>query len=962
MDRKTESKQKAPGRKKAGMRKKASVTKKKAIRKKVVSDALLELTSKNFKELGRPACAIFAWRAVMRVLPSLIGPRGSLGFWGQDKRSQHLAAVLAALDGIFSLYYQSVRGEHNKKQKVAVEVAGDFANAAAYAAEISADFDEENVAYAASYAVASACASDHYGAYAHCYEVAVVVLDFANSKDIMQLELGKLIAWQQNNEIDAVPPEMIALSPLWGKEGDYLYEWQEAANQWFKVMSDYGQEDFAKSYMIFLESGEWDIEASLKRFDRWYEENQNKNDTTPDIGEQEQPPLEDALEPGAEENIDPEDSNASVVAAKQAAIHLAGRAAPGIDQPAEEDKLGREALVKALAAILNYENYPGRMTIGLLGHWGAGKSSVLKMLENELKEAQEKGSSAPEYVFATFNAWAYEHTNNIQAGMAQEVVNGLTQGLEPRHRLDLAERFALLTEPYKYLFTLFILAIIWIVVIALVIQGGNSWVAWGAAIITIATFWRKTKTVFSHPLAKSLNTYLRLPAFGKHLGELPIIQGQVKTMCDLVLNPKDKNQNEGINQHGLFERELGKNLSAMQTRWRKLNSGFQERLRKFIWRGAKERRLLFMIDDLDRCGVSGVVNTLEAVRLVMDRPNVTTIIAIDHRMALAALSVHYFDLADKGSDRTSHAIARDYLGKIFNLPIQLDEPGKDGLEAFIKDVLFSGEEDKDKDKEQDEKDGENKDASSELVDSPETTGDGASEEHTDEEFDQNSIDGEQTLEDGQGGFEVVSGGDADQSSDSDEDDLSEEDVSGDDQEVVVERESNSTEDIERDTVNDVIKDTKDEHKQFYELASCLNLSNPRQLKRLHNSYRLLKAIEFHRTDDSTQTYGRNHLQLMTMLFWLEYVSCLDVKQREVEEHALLMRALKNGQKGNLDGDHYKKVREDFGDESQVDQVLYNKTKKYVETFMLPCADVNGDAEKNFLTEIKKLLDKKPNPD
>jgi hypothetical protein len=54
----------------------------------------------------------------------------------------------------------------------------------------------------------------------------------------------------------------------------------------------------------------------------------------------------------------------------------------------------------------------------------------------------------------------------------------------------------------------------------------------------------------------------------------------------------------------------------------------------------------------------------------MNLENVVVIIAIDPRMALAALANHYHDLAEKWSDQSSHDIARDYLGKIFTIPIQ----------------------------------------------------------------------------------------------------------------------------------------------------------------------------------------------------------------------------------------------------------------------------------------------------
>ncbi|MFB3138494.1 MAG: hypothetical protein ACE10B_04680, partial [Phycisphaerales bacterium] len=52
------------------------------------------------------------------------------------------------------------------------------------------------------------------------------------------------------------------------------------------------------------------------------------------------------------------------------------------------------------------------------------------------------GGGAFEFLFATFNAWQYEHTDDIRAGLAQEVVNGLTQELGFRERWRLTFIFA----------------------------------------------------------------------------------------------------------------------------------------------------------------------------------------------------------------------------------------------------------------------------------------------------------------------------------------------------------------------------------------------------------------------------------------------------------------------------------------------------------------------------------------
>ncbi len=63
-------------------------------------------------------------------------------------------------------------------------------------------------------------------------------------------------------------------------------------------------------------------------------------------------------------------------------------------------------------------------------------------------------------------------------------------------------------------------------------------------------------------------------------------------------------------------------------------------------------------------------------------------IGIDHRIALAAIANQYNDLVSEGRSRED--IARDYLGKIIQLPIRLDRPSSTDLERFVREHLFRG--------------------------------------------------------------------------------------------------------------------------------------------------------------------------------------------------------------------------------------------------------------------------------
>lgn len=355
-----------------------------------------------------------------------------------------------------------------------------------------------------------------------------------------------------------------------------------------------------------------------------------------------------------------------------------------IEQISAEDHLNRGKLVSALATILAARGNDSHQTIGLLGDWGVGKSTVVQLLKNELIQRQ----SQQEFLFAEFNAWAYEHTDNLQAGIAQEMMKALSSDI-PRPKLSAArdaslrQRLALgwrecvaplawwrkrIAITWNFAIALNGKKLLWLLLLMLVAIMPFTWHEAGKAmtgflvasgshssrmvVATVGTgvwvlgflyyFATRLKTVFANPLAKELLTYLKLPDYGEHLGAIPVMRKNIETLCKVRLQSRSKKRGD--------------------------------------------QRLLFVVDDLDRCGHEGIVKVFEAVRLVLDLPRVTVIIAVDQRIALAALALHYKDLAEHHQLQNPRAIARDYLAKVIHLPILLGVPDDASIEGYLEHI------------------------------------------------------------------------------------------------------------------------------------------------------------------------------------------------------------------------------------------------------------------------------------
>ena len=440
----------------------------------------------------------------------------------------------------------------------------------------------------------------------------------------------------------------------------------------------------------------------------------------------------------AEEEKEPE--------AKKVSKYGKGRIATiQMDRLSEVDLLGRDRLVEAFAGMFVHTEEVEGFTVALLGDWGEGKSTVMKLLEKILNEKHPG-----RFDFATFNAWEYERTDNIAAGLAQEVVNGLIGPLQQQcwERQKLRFKFAL--KEYKgelCRLAIYSLVAILIIFISHAFFENNTLkglgLAGGIAALGFLLF-KNLPTIIEHPIAIKLETYLKLPNYGKHLGDIPIIQSHLKTLCSLRL--------------------------------------------------VDNKKLIVFVDDLDRCQTDCIARALDAIRLVMSIPNVIVMIGIDYRIAFKAMENYYEKLGDKKRDKSE--IARDYLGKIIQLPVQLIPSSTEEVRKYIEKRLFPDAqimEDIEKDTEID----------------------------TERDVIESSKPIKETIE-----------------------------AEG---EKVGVRIPDVEKAEEPKSVEEVLKDTTVERDMFSDLARRFNFSNPRQLLRLRNSYRFLKVM------DSDEKYDREIL-------------------------------------------------------------------------------------------------------
>jgi Cdc6-like AAA superfamily ATPase len=360
---------------------------------------------------------------------------------------------------------------------------------------------------------------------------------------------------------------------------------------------------------------------------------------------------------------------------------LVGQGPTHVESVAQKDALAREAITDALVSLLRNRYSTEPLTIGLFGAWGSGKSSQVSFVKKRL-EAHATGR--PRIRVIEFNAWEHEKCDNLSAALAQTVVEQLIKDrsllqqwklareLAARKRAHIAraaemDRVGLKAKLYQWVapFVSWEVATALAIVIA-VTQANWEWLAhlghayleWVAKLGTsVAVVYLSGWKAVEKYVSGNLSNWFKRIAGGPGAGMfgLPDFAAKLGSFHEI----------RQTLQH-LVSLQVGDEKDA-----------------------SKGDYLLIVVDDLDRCSVATIKLVLDAVRLVTSLPRVVTMVAVDDRIAYPAVESFFEQF--KGSGRDASAVARDYLGKVFNVSISLP-PVPEALAAkFIKERLFADE-------------------------------------------------------------------------------------------------------------------------------------------------------------------------------------------------------------------------------------------------------------------------------
>lgn len=321
------------------------------------------------------------------------------------------------------------------------------------------------------------------------------------------------------------------------------------------------------------------------------------------------------------------------------------------DKPAKVDLLGRKGLVDILKGLIERDT-KDHLIIALFGHWGSGKSSVIQMLRDKYENTSSRN-------FIEFNAWQAEHSNSMSASIAQQLVNDLYGAQGFLGQVLLSYKARILQSKAELIKEFVFVAIVTAFCLGFALPGlvedfKLKYGALAALSISLPALLSIVISYLKHPFTGQLKELAKRPNFKEHIGLGHAIREQI--FCLLSVYP--------LSFWQVVKKAFGKTINH-------------------------KHKYILVIDDLDRCSDKKIIETLEAIQLIVDLPCVNILLAVAPDVLIEAVASRYMAQRSGLSEEAGRMLARDFLGKVLQITITLDNPSALNRNQFINARLYA---------------------------------------------------------------------------------------------------------------------------------------------------------------------------------------------------------------------------------------------------------------------------------
>lgn len=302
------------------------------------------------------------------------------------------------------------------------------------------------------------------------------------------------------------------------------------------------------------------------------------------------------------------------------------------DNETDKDFLGfvvHEQLIRKV--ITDDANLP--VTFGLFGDWGSGKTSILKILNSNLEKEPYKDDTIVIY----FDSWVFEGYDDAKSALMQEITTQLVENksLASEVKENVKDKAKKVFKSIKWLRAL----------------------KWGATNLVIPGVAAYATGGFSL---------------------IPFLLGKLRENKDELIEKVTGEDGEKYLEEILQTSPAEPDYSSI----REFRKEFSE-----LIDATNKKRLVVLIDDLDRCSPHRIVENLEAIKLFLNVKRTAFVIAADEAIITDAVYSSYTTSLDNRTLQEKKNLGNDYLEKLIQVPYKLPRLSSMEVETYINMLL-----------------------------------------------------------------------------------------------------------------------------------------------------------------------------------------------------------------------------------------------------------------------------------
>ena len=300
------------------------------------------------------------------------------------------------------------------------------------------------------------------------------------------------------------------------------------------------------------------------------------------------------------------------------------------DNETSEDLLGFKVHAELLVDVINDDTVLP-VTMGVFGDWGSGKSSILKIVEQELTQGNEDGFYNGTLVMY-FNGWVFEGYDDAKAALLESIIEKFDKHKTIGDKVK--DKTIKLFKSVKWM------RLLGLSFKKVIIPGAAAYFTGGASLVPFLL------NEFSQSSPKEL---------------------------------ADKLQGDGAED--FLKDIIKKNEDEEVTLVREFRDDFREMIDK-----SEIKKLVVIIDDLDRCTPDRLIENLEAIKLFLNVEKTAFVIGADPRIVRHAIEHRYkTDTIENADDPNSRnkRIVSDYLEKLIQVPYYLPKLTDNEVETYL---------------------------------------------------------------------------------------------------------------------------------------------------------------------------------------------------------------------------------------------------------------------------------------